>query len=345
VSGSRRPRVLTVVGNRPQFVKAAAVSGPLRELADEVLVHSGQHYDQGLSGVFFEELDLPRPDVQLGVGSGTHAQQTAATMIGLEPLLERERPAALLVYGDTNTTLGAALAGAKLGVPLAHVEAGMRSGDRTMPEEINRIAADHLGDLLLAPTATALANLEAEGLGSRAELRGDPMADLAARLGPLASPASLAAAAELLLAAAERHGPLVFAVHPGTRARLSAGGLLAGLEESPAVILTEPLGYLDFTCLLRQARALLTDSGGAQKEAYLAATRCLTLRPRTEWVETVESGWNSLAPLERGGALECLEELLVRELAPPDPAVYGDGQAGRRCAEAVAGLAASAGRV
>jgi UDP-GlcNAc3NAcA epimerase len=356
-------KILTVVGNRPQFVKAAAVSSHLRERATEVLVHTGQHYDRELSAVFFEELGLSPPDRELGVGSGTHAEQTGETMVRLEPVVEAERPGAVLVYGDTNATLAAALVAAKLTVPLVHVEAGMRSFERDMPEEVNRLAADRLAGLLLCSTEVAVANLRREGLGEGARLVGDVMADIALRFGPIADrrsralerfglrrggyllatahragtvddPVALARLVELLRRAAEHRGPLVFPVHPRTRARLVAAGLLAELEGAPGVELCEPLGYLDFACLTRGARAVLTDSGGLQKEAYLADAPCLTLREETEWVETVDSGWNRLVGLDPERALEALEELGIRRRDErPDPSLYGDGEAGRRCVD------------
>jgi UDP-N-acetylglucosamine 2-epimerase (non-hydrolysing)/UDP-GlcNAc3NAcA epimerase len=356
-------KVLTVVGNRPQFVKAAAVSAPLRRRAEEVLVHTGQHYDRELSAVFFEELGLPPPQHELGVGSGTHAEQTGATMARLEPLVEAQRPDAMLVYGDTNATLAAALVGAKLLVPLAHVEAGMRSFNRRMPEEVNRVAADRLAGLLLCSTEGAVANLEREGLGERARLVGDVMADVALRFGPIAErrsrvlerfglrrggyllatahragnvddPEALARLVALLAAAAERFGPLIFPVHPRTRARLGAAGLLDSLERAGGIELSEPLGYLDFACLVRGARAVLTDSGGLQKEAYLAGVPCVTLREETEWVETVASGWNRLAGLDPERALSALAELTAqRRGSEPVPSLYGGGEAGARCVE------------
>jgi UDP-N-acetylglucosamine 2-epimerase (non-hydrolysing)/UDP-GlcNAc3NAcA epimerase len=353
-------KVLTVVGNRPQFVKAAAVSHHLRERATEVLVDTGQHYDRELSDLFFEELGVPAPEYRLGVGSGTHAQQTGETLVRLEPAIEAERPDAVLVYGDTNATLAGALVAAKLLVPLAHVEAGMRSFDRGMPEEVNRLAADRLSALHLCSTEAAVANLRREGLGARARLVGDVMADVARRFAPLAErrsrvldrfglkegeyllatvhragnvdePAALARLAELLRGVAARFGPLVFPVHPRTRVRLEAAGLREELERAAGIVPCEPLGYLDFTRLLRGARAVLTDSGGLQKEAYLAGTPCVTLREETEWVETVESGWNRLVGLDSELALQALEELDERgRIESPDPALYGDGEAGLR---------------
>jgi UDP-N-acetylglucosamine 2-epimerase (non-hydrolysing)/UDP-GlcNAc3NAcA epimerase len=356
-------RVLTVVGNRPQFVKAAAVSSRLRERAEETLVHTGQHYDRELSAIFFEELAVPPPDLLLGVGSGSHAVQTGRTMVALEEAVAGERPDAMLVYGDTNATLAGALVAAKLQVPLVHVEAGMRSFDRSMPEEVNRLVADRLAGLLLCSTANAVDNLRAAGLGERARLVGDTMADVALRLGPAAErrstvrerlglepggyalatahragsvdePAALARLATILRDAALACGPLVFPVHPRTRARLHAAGRWDELARSEGVVLCEPLGYLDFTCLLRSARLVLTDSGGVQKEAYLAATPCVTLREQTEWVETVEAGWNRLAGLERERVLQAIEEFGERGGGePPDLSLYGDGEAGRRCVE------------
>lgn len=356
-----RPKILTVLGNRPQLVKAAALSRPLRERATEVLVHTGQHYDASLSGVFFDELELPAPDRNLAVGSGTHAAQTAATMERLEPLVSAERPDAILVYGDTNATLAAALVAAKLPVPLAHVEAGMRCFDRSLPEEVNRVVADRLAGLLLCSTETALANLRAEGVAGQARLVGDLMADVALRVGPLAErrsrvldrlglqagtyllatvhragsvddPAALRRAVDLLVAAAEQRGPLVWPLHPRTRARLADAGLLDGLEARSEVVLTEPLGYLDFARLLRGARVVLTDSGGLQKEAYLAAVPCVTLREATEWVETVESGWNRLVGLDAERALGAVEESIARRRSgAPPPGIYGEGDAGERC--------------
>jgi UDP-N-acetylglucosamine 2-epimerase len=353
-------RVLTVIGNRPQFIKAAAVSRHLRERADEVLVHTGQHYDRELSEVFFEELDLPPPDRLLGAGSGSHAQQTGRIITALEPLLAEERPDAVLVYGDTNSTLGGALVAAKANLPLAHVEAGMRSFDRTMPEEVNRIVADRLSGLLLCSTPTAVANLEREGMTDAVRLVGDVMADMALTLGPIAErrsdalhrlglepgayllatahrPGNVDAAERLrslaaLLEAAARRAPLVFPAHPRTRERLLAEGLGKRLE-SARVRLIEPLGYLDLTALLRSAAALLTDSGGMQKEAYLAGIPCVTLRNTTEWVETVEAGWNRLVDLDADAALAALSELdPLRGTGPPDAGVYGGGMAGERVA-------------
>jgi UDP-GlcNAc3NAcA epimerase len=346
-------RVLTVIGNRPQFVKAAAVSDRLREGATEVLVHTGQHYDDELSRVFFDELALPRPDHHLDLGGGTNTEQTARMLSALEPLLAGDRPDVVLVYGDTNSTLAGALAGAQAGVPVAHVEAGMRSYDRSMPEELNRVLADHAASLLLCSSEVPAENLRREHVIGDVVVVGDVMVDVARMVAPRArersvepwdvrpgeyvlatahragnvdDPARLEALVSLLLAVP---GEVVLPLHPRTRARLEAAGLLERL--SRGVRLVPPLGYLDFTALLLHAGAVLTDSGGVQKEAYLAGVRCVTLRPSTEWTETVDAGWNSVVDLDARAALEAL----ARPLPAARPELYGDGRAGERVVEAL----------
>ncbi len=353
-------RVLTVIGNRPQFIKASAVSSRLRALGEEVTVHTGQHYDAELSQVFFDELELPPPERLLGIGGGTNTSQTARMLAALEPLLAEVAPDAVLVYGDTNSTLAGALAAVQAGIPVAHVEAGMRSFDRAMPEEVNRVVTDHLARLLLVPSRTAVENLRRESVAGEVELVGDVMVDVALLLQPAArarvevlAPYGVAPGG-YLLATAHRAGnvddperlrelvalllaleePTVLPLHPRTRARLVEADLLEALEAAAHVRLAPPLGYLDFTALLCNARAVVTDSGGVQKEAYLAGVPCVTLRPSTEWVETVEAGWNVLVDLDAAAALAALET------APPAerPQLYGDGRAGERVAAAVARL-------
>jgi UDP-N-acetylglucosamine 2-epimerase (non-hydrolysing)/UDP-GlcNAc3NAcA epimerase len=353
-------RVLTVIGNRPQFVKAAAVSDRLRTGAHEVLVHTGQHYDDELSRVFFDELGLPRPDHRLELGGGTNTGQTARMLASLEPLIAAERPDVLLVYGDTNSTMAGALAGAQAGVPVAHVEAGMRSYDRTMPEELNRVVADHAASLLLCSSERAAETLRGERVVGDVVVVGDVMVDVAQLLTPRArertealeacgvqpgeyllvtahragnvdDPARLARLVELLLAVP---GPVVLPLHPRTQARLHAAGLYERL--AAGVRLVPPLGYLDFTALLVNARAVLTDSGGVQKEAYLAGVRCVTLRSTTEWTETVDAGWNELVDLDAVAAVAAL----ARPLPAERPPLYGDGRAGERVVEALRRLAA-----
>jgi len=356
-------RVLTVVGNRPQFIKAAAVSGPLRERQEEILVHTGQHYDDSLSDVFFAELGLARPDRELGIGGASNTSQTARMLAALEPLLADYKPDAALVYGDTNSTLAGALAAAQARVPVVHVEAGMRSFDRAMPEELNRVLADHLAELLLCASETAAQNLRAESVSGRVQVVGDVMVDVALRLQPAARASTEIPAAhgvtpgEYLLLTAHRAGnvddqgrlgelvaliealpgPVVFPLHPRTRARLHGAGLLQRVRQSPGVVLTEPLGYLEFAALLCQARAVLTDSGGVQKEAYLARVPCVTLRANTEWVETVQTGWNTLVDLDPGSAVDALRDFAER---PPleHPELYGDGHAAERCVQAIGAL-------
>jgi UDP-GlcNAc3NAcA epimerase len=348
--------VLTVIGNRPQFVKAAAVSRLLRAEHDELLVHTGQHHDDELSTIFFNELGVPRPERELGIHGGTNTEQTARMLAALGPLIAAQTPDLVLVYGDTNSTLAGALAGAQAHVPVAHVEAGMRSFDRAMPEEVNRVLADHLADVLLCASPTAVANLEREHAAGRVELVGDVMVDVALLFQPRAKAddAPLREAGvrpgEYVLATAHRAGnvddperlrllvdlllaiesPVVLPLHPRTRARLDAAGWLSELEGGVRVL--PPLGYLAFTALLCHARAVLTDSGGAQKEAYLAGVPCVTMRDTTEWVETVEVGWNVLVDLDAAAAIVALER------TPPAqrPELYGDGHAGERVVAALA---------
>jgi UDP-N-acetylglucosamine 2-epimerase len=353
-------KVVTVIGNRPQFVKAAAVSRVLRTGHQEVLIHTGQHYDDELSTVFLRELRIPRPEHELGVGAGGPTEQSAAMLAGLGPLLERERPDAVLVYGDTTSTLAGGLAAAQAQVPVVHVEAGMRSFDRRMPEELNRVLTDHLSALLLAPTPTAVANLEREGVAGAVRMVGDVMVDVALlvqpraredltplegvgvspgryvlatahRAGNVDDPARLRALVSLLRGTGER---VVLPLHPRTRARLEAAGLLD--ELAAGVTLAPPLGPLAFTSLLVHARAVLTDSGGVQKEAYLAGVPCVTMRDTTEWVETLDAGWNVLVDLDAGAARAALRRTVPAER----PELYGDGRAGERVVAALAALAA-----
>jgi UDP-GlcNAc3NAcA epimerase len=343
-------RVLTVIGNRPQFVKAAAVSDRLRSDAVEILVHTGQHYDDELSRVFFDELKLPRPDHRLDLGGGSNTAQTARMLAALEPLIADERPDAVLVYGDTNSTMAGALAGAQAGVPVAHVEAGMRSYDRTMPEELNRVVADHTSSLLLCSSEHPAETLRGERVVGEVVVVGDVMVDVAQtgalaahglvageyivatahRAGNVDDPARLAQLVDLLLSVP---GPVVLPLHPRTRARLEAAGLYKRL--AGGVLLLPSLGYLEFTALVLHARAVLTDSGGVQKEAYLAGVRCVTLRATTEWTETVDVGWNTLVDLDPEAARAALAAPLPAERPP----LYGDGRAGERVVEALRRMA------
>lgn len=357
-------KIVSIVGARPQFVKAAPVSRQLRTRHREILVHTGQHYDDAMSDVFFRDLGLPPPDRDLGVGSGSHATQTAEMLRRLEPVLVDEAPDVVLLYGDTNSTLAGALAAAKLNdlaerrPTLAHVEAGLRSFNPSMPEERNRIVADHLSDILLAPTPTAMDNLAREGLAPQSVLVGDVMVDAMdaalershaalpaeARDHPgyvlltLHRPSNVDDPARLgaWLSAAGQAAPVLFPVHPRTRAVIER----AGVAVPPGVTLMDPVGYLAMIALEHGARAIATDSGGVQKEAYLAGVPCITLRGETEWVETVDAGWNRLAPhpSDLGPALAAAG---TTDPNAPRPALYGDGHAAMRILEALERVAAS----
>jgi len=349
-------KVLTVVGARPQFVKAFPVSRRLRRDHEEVLVHTGQHYDEQLSAVFFDELDIPEPDHHLGVGSGSHAAQTAAMMTGLEPLVESEAPDVVLVYGDTNSTLAAALVAAKAPTRLAHVEAGLRSFNRSMPEETNRVVTDHVADLLFAPSQVAAGHLHDEGLDDGVVVTGDVMYDavLAVRERSRARSTVLERLdlepGGYVLATVHRAGntddrerlaaivagleasprPVVLPAHPRTVRALEAAGLRDRARS--AFRLVEPVGYLDFVRLLAAAERVATDSGGVQKEAFFLDTPCVTLRDETEWVETVAAGWNVLV----GADADRIATALAAERdRPPKPQPYGDGTAAERIVEAL----------
>ncbi len=347
-------KILSVAGARPQFIKAAAFSRVVRQAHTEVLVHTGQHYDPNMSDVFFEELELPRPDHHLGVGSGPHGAQTGQMLERLEQVMRAEAPDAAVIYGDTNSTLAGALAAAKLGLPLAHVEAGLRSFVRDMPEEINRIVADRVSTLLFAPTRTAVDNLAREGITEGVTLTGDIMCDALLRHTELAkqrssimrtlalepggyalatvhraaNTADPARLGDIVDALALLREPVVLPLHPRTAAALAA----TDIEIEPPVRVIEPVGYLDMIELQRNARVVLTDSGGVQKEAYLLSVPCVTLRDETEWVETLAGGWNVLAGADT-------ERILAAARRPrPDgvPApVFGDGHAAERMVEAL----------
>ena len=349
--------MLTVVGNRPQFVKAAAVSGPLRRVADEILVHTGQHHDQELSDVFFTELALPRPDEQLEISGGDDASQVQRMADAIEPLIANHEPDWVLVYGDTNSTLGAAIAAERRGVRVAHVEAGMRSFDMTMPEERNRIETDRRSSLFLCSTPVAAENHRSEGLDGRIELVGDVMADVVQLVAPRvagrrvtldelgleskgyvlvtahrAANVDSPEALEALIAVLESLETMsVLPLHPRTASRLDEFGLRERLDAIPLLRVTQPLGYIDFQTLLVNALALLTDSGGAQKEAYLHAVRCVTMRDSTEWVETVEAGWNTLVGLDSVKVASALTAPIPNKR----PELYGDGRAGERVAACI----------
>ena len=344
-------RVLSVVGNRPQFVKSAPLSVALRNAGiAEVVLHTGQHYDRELSAVFFEELGLAPPAYRLEAGSGTHATQTARMLPGIEDAVLAERPGCVLVYGDTNSTLAGALAAAKVGVPVAHVEAGLRSFDRTLPEEVNRVVVDSVSKLLFCPTDAAVANLRREGATDGVHQVGDVMYDANLQLAPPARRPSHALAegrvepGRYVLATLHREAnvrppalravvealngldePVVFPAHPRTRAALAS----ERLELHPHVCLLPPVGYLDFAALASQARVIATDSGGVQKEAYWYGVPCVTLRTSTEWAETVASGWNVLVGTDRDRIVAAIRDA---KPAGDQRDLYGDGRAAERIA-------------
>ena len=371
-------RILTVVGARPQFVKAAVVSRVIAERARgqgvvrEVLVHTGQHFDAGLSDIFFEELGIPPPYRQLGIGGLPHGAMTGRMIEMLEQVILNESPALVLVYGDTNSTLAGALAAAKLGVPVAHVEAGLRSFNRRMPEELNRVLTDHAADVLFAPTPAAAENLRREGIpDARVHLVGDVMYDAALYYAALArerssilgrlgvtergyvlatvhrqentdDPARLAAVFEALAQVARKHA-VVLPIHPRTRKRLNA--VAAAAEAARSLTIIDPVGYLDMVALERGAAVIATDSGGVQKEAYFYGVPCVTLRDETEWIELVESGANVLAPpVDAASVSRAIEAALVRRMSGAVASLYGDGDAGSRIVDVLERMTAGAGR-
>lgn len=347
-----KKKIITVIGARPQFVKAAPVSKVLREYFHELIIHTGQHYDYKMSGLFFDELDIPKPDYNLGIGSQTHGAQTGAMITELEKVFLLERPDAVLVYGDTNSTLAAAIVSSKLHIPLIHVEAGLRSFNKKMPEEVNRILTDHVSAFLFAPTDTAVENLKREGIFRQVHQIGDVMYDAFLANMEIANhqfdiskfsvqsenfslatihraentddPERLAAIVEGLL---ELGTEVIFPIHPRTGKYLQQYGLETRLRSAAHIRCVEPLSYLEMVFLENHARTIITDSGGVQKEAYFAKVPCITLRDQTEWVETVESGWNQLVnPLDHN-----LRMIAERSRAGNEEIqLYGDGKASEK---------------
>lgn len=344
-------KILSVVGARPQFVKLAAVAdaAAAAEGVEHVIVHTGQHYDAAMSDVFFADLRIPAPDVNLGSGSGTHGRQTGSMLAAMDEVLEEHRPDWVLVYGDTNSTLAGTLSAVKMHLRVAHLEAGLRSFNRRMPEEHNRVLTDHAADLLLAPTEVAREHLVAEGLAERTVVVGDVMTDVCLRVAaavrdqPLRLPEGIDPAEEFAVATIHRADntddperlraivrglqsldmPLALFAHPRLVAKAEETGIdLAG----GAVHVGEPLAYPDLVAAVQRARAVVTDSGGLQKEAYLLGTPCTTVRTETEWVETLENGWNQLVadPADLPAAVGRPRPTADR------PDHYGDGQAAQR---------------
>ncbi|MDJ0772104.1 MAG: UDP-N-acetylglucosamine 2-epimerase (non-hydrolyzing) [Mastigocoleus sp. MO_167.B18] len=352
-------KIITIVGARPQFIKAAVVSRKLQSTPNvqEVLVHTGQHYDGNMSDVFFQELDIQPPDYHLGIGSYSHGAQTGKMLEAIEQVILQEKPDWVIVYGDTNSTLAGAIAAVKLHIPVAHVEAGLRSFNRRMPEEINRVLTDHSSDLLFAPTNAAVKNLHAEGISEeKVHLVGDVMYDAALYYRAKAAQNSsildrqkltpqsyilatihraentdyssrLQAIFGGLVAVAEKI-PVVLPLHPRTRSALSREGLLNDVTRSLRLI--EPVGYLDMVMLEKNAKLVATDSGGVQKEAFFHRVPCITLREETEWVELVESGWNQLLPPVSTVAVTniILNSLTSKSNKEETVGLYGGGLAG-----------------
>ncbi|MCC6772658.1 MAG: UDP-N-acetylglucosamine 2-epimerase (non-hydrolyzing) [Gemmatimonadaceae bacterium] len=347
-------KVLTIVGARPQFIKAWPVGRALQAAGIvEHLVHSGQHYDDQMSQVFFDEMGIRAPDQNLEVGSGAHGAQTGRMLIALEQVMEAERPDWVLVYGDTNTTLAGAVAACKLHIPIAHVESGLRSYNRRMPEEHNRVLTDHCSSLLLCPTQTAVDNLTREGVTEGVHLVGDVMYDAVVHFGAVARARSQVLSRTevqegayylatihrpyntddpdrlvgLLTALDQLDAPVVLPMHPRTHARLATHRRDGAFQQLRII---PPVGYLDMLRLEHGARAVVTDSGGVQKESYFFGVPCFTLRPETEWVETVQSGWNTLAG-DDGAELSALVAGWQRPTLPPPP-FFGSGDAAVRIA-------------
>lgn len=318
-------KIISIIGARPQFIKVSVVSEELRKNFTEVIIHTGQHYDYEMSKLFFEQLDIPEPDYHLNVGSGTHGYQTGEMLKRIEEILIAEKPDMVLTYGDTNSTLAGALAASKMHVKIGHIEAGLRSFDKSMPEEINRIITDHCSDLLFCPTKTAVNNLMREGITSGVYHTGDVMVDCLLKYIEVAEEKTTILEdleidrkrylvftihranntdnrdnlEQILGALSEISEPIIFPIHPRTRKSLIEFRLYDKLINQKNIKVIQPLGYLEFLRLMKNARKIITDSGGIQKEAYILKVPCITLRENTEWVETVQDGWNVLVGTDK----------------------------------------------
>jgi UDP-N-acetylglucosamine 2-epimerase len=345
-------RVVSIVGARPQFIKLAAVSRALRTCHEEIILHTGQHYDYGMSEQFFQELGIPEPGYHLNCGSGLHGAQTARMLEAIEQVLLKERPEMVMVYGDTNSTLAGTLAASKLHIPIAHVEAGLRSFNRAMPEEINRVVTDHLSDKLFCPTVTACQHLHDEGITRGVEMVGDVMYDLLLHVQPALNvrvrellpslhitergyilvtvhrPANTddeLAMSNIASALNALEMPVIFPLHPRTRDRIERYRLAWGEH----ITFIEPVGYLDMLALERSAYRILTDSGGVQKEAFLLGIPCVTMREETEWPETLEAGWNILTGNSPAAIIAALN---LPQSQQPRGNPFGEGDAAERIA-------------
>lgn len=347
-------KIITIIGARPQFIKAAAVSNTLRHHFNEILVHTGQHYDANMSDVFFEELSIPKPNYHLNIGSGNHGAQTGAMLIEIEKVLLHEKPDFVLVYGDTNSTLAGALAASKLLIPVIHVEAGLRSFNKAMPEEQNRIATDHLSDLLFVPTHTAMGNLANEGITKGVYNIGDVMFDAIKHFTPVAEQKSsileklglakngyhlctihraentndIQRLRNISEALNECNQIIVLPLHPRTVKYMAE----YGIKLSSAIKVIEPVGYLDMVWLEKNAQKIITDSGGVQKEAYFMEKPCITMRDQTEWVETVESGWNCIVGADKTKIVDSILNFVPNK---PIQQLFGDGKAASHMTDAI----------
>ena len=348
-------KIVSIVGARPQFIKCAPVSEELRKNNEEILIHTGQHYDYEMSKVFFDQLGIHKPDYNLGVGSASHGKQTGMMLVEIEKVLIDEKPDFILVYGDTNSTLAGALASVKLHIPIGHVEAGLRSFDKTMPEEINRILTDHISKLLFAPTKTAVENLKREGITKGVHLTGDVMCDalfyglkIAEKskiLGELdakpkeyflttihrqSNTENAENLSNILDALSSINEKVIFPIHPRTMKFMEDLGLKKKAGKN--IVITKPIGYFDFIWLEKNAKKILTDSGGIQKEAYLLKVPCITLRENTEWIETVDDKWNVLVGSDKEKILDAVENFKPRE---KQQNFFGDGHASEKIASII----------
>lgn len=345
-------KIITVIGARPQFIKAAAVSRKLREKHNELILHTGQHYDENMSKIFFDELEIPRPDYNLNIGSGNHGYQTGMMLSKIEEIILKEKPDMLLVYGDTNSTLAGALAASKLLIPVAHVEAGLRSFNMAMPEEQNRILTDHISKYLFAPTETAVKHLKHEGIEKGVYNSGDVMYDAVLHFGEIAKKKSRImeelnlTSGEFILATIHRaentndinklkgivealnqsHTKIILPLHPRTKKFIGD----YGLKFNDNILVTEPIGYLDMLTLEKNSKKIVTDSGGVQKEAFFFGKPCITMREETEWVETVENGWNMIVG---SNVSKIVEGINVFNPERPRENFFGDGDAAGRIIE------------
>lgn len=350
-------KIVTIIGARPQFIKAAPVSKELRKVSDEVLIHTGQHYDFNMSEIFFRELHLPPPDYNLGIGSGTHGWQTGQMISKIEPILLSHNPNYVLVYGDTNSTLAGALSAAKQNIKVIHVEAGLRSFNRSMPEELNRVLTDHVSDVLFCPSETAVNNLSSEGIRNNVFFVGDVMSDslrlasqfstdildrlrlntknyILATVHRAENTDKAENLEKLICAFNDVSESVVVPLHPRTQKKISKIAIKPGAN----IKLIQPLGYLDMVTLERNARIILTDSGGIQKEAYWLEVPCVTLRSETEWVETVEEGWNVLSGCDGFKILDAVKNF---KIPGSRKTLYGDGYVSHTISQRVLAICSS----